>query len=485
MKLYDQHNREIEIAKQPKRNYAAAQSNRLLSAWIAQANSPDSILKNGTLKVIRDRARELVRNDDFAKRYIQLLQSNVVGSNGIGLEMDIRDINGRPDEQANDIIESAWKRFSEAPTTDRQLTMIDLQNLVMSAVPTDGEMFLHIARNFQNGSLFAVMPHESDLLADDYNMDFFDGRKIVMSIEKSEWGEPLNYHIYTSHPGDSAPRHRRVIPASDIIHIYRSIRPGDTRGVSWMTSAMVGLHHIREYFKSEAVAARVAAAKSGFFVQDKDSSQQYAGDGTDDYGNVIEDISPGSFTQLPPGMKVETYDPKNPNSNFESFTKTNLRSIAAGLGVSYNSLASDLESVNYSSLRAGALEEREFYKSVQKWMVDHFMKPLFRQWLTHQLKTNNLGLPYEKFNKFNQPRFITRRWAWVDPQKDVQASILAINNLLRTRGSVIAENYGDNFYDTVVKASEEQAMIESLNLHVGNTEAGTKREIKSVESKPE
>lgn len=455
--------------KVQKREYAAAKMNRLLSSWIAGVESPDSILKNGSLTLLRNRARTLCQNDDYARRYLQLLVSNVVGADGVRLEMDVRDLNGRADRQANDIIEQHWKMFSKHPTTDRRMTMVDLQAQALTSTARDGEMFYQIVRNFGNESNFALRPFEGDYLEDNYNHDMPNGASIRMSVELSEWGEPVRYHILTGHPGDSVAKQRKAIPSDQIIHVYRMDRPMQTRGVTWFASSMIGLHHLREYFKSEAVAARVASAKAGFFVQDKDSAETYTGDGEDAYGNQIMDVAPGSFQELPPGMRIETYDPKNPNSNFDAFTKTNLRSIAAGLGVSYNSLASDLESVNYSSLRAGALEEREFYKSVQRWLVDHFMTPVFEAWLMHKLRRGDMGLPVDKFAKFNSPRWITRRWPWVDPQKDVAASILAINNLLRTRGAVIAENYGENFADTALKASEEEAILQQYGLSVKPT----------------
>ena len=42
-----------------------------------------------------------------------------------------------------------------------------------------------------------------------------------------------------------------------------------------------------------------------------------------------------------------------------------------------NALTNDLSSVNYSSLRAGALEDREMYRLYQRFVIDHFVRPVF------------------------------------------------------------------------------------------------------------
>ena len=49
-----------------KRMYAAAQNNRLTSDWISQATSADSEVR-GSIRMLRNRARQLVRDSDFAK----------------------------------------------------------------------------------------------------------------------------------------------------------------------------------------------------------------------------------------------------------------------------------------------------------------------------------------------------------------------------------------------------------------------------------
>ena len=100
------------------------------------------------------------------------------------------------------------------------------------------------------------------------------------------------------------------------------------------------------------------------------------------------------------GMDIKLFDPTHPTSAFSDFHKAVLRGIASGLGVSYASLASDLENVNYSSIRQGALDERDFYRTLQQFAIEHFVEPVFRRWLQASMTSGDLPLPMVKFEKF-------------------------------------------------------------------------------------
>ena len=62
-----------------KRAYAAAQNNRLTSDWISQATSADSEIR-GSIRMLRNRARQLVRDSDFAKSALRDRKSTRLNS---------------------------------------------------------------------------------------------------------------------------------------------------------------------------------------------------------------------------------------------------------------------------------------------------------------------------------------------------------------------------------------------------------------------
>jgi capsid protein len=60
---------------------------------------------------------------------------------------------------------------------------------------------------------------------------------------------------------------------------------------------------------------------------------------------------------------------------------------------------------------------------------------------------------------------VPRRWGWVDPMKDVQAKILAIDNLLESRRSTIAET-GDDIEDIFEELKEDAALQAEYGLEI-------------------
>ena len=209
---------------------------------------------------------------------------------------------------------------------------------------------------------------------------------------------------------------------------------------------MMTIKQLDGYWEAELVAARSAASKMGFY--EKQLPVDYQGQ-TDAQNNATQEMQPGVIEDLPMGVTFKTHDPQHPVTAFSDFVKSVLRGASSGLGVSYNSLANDLEGVNYSSIRAGLLEERSEWRAVQNWLVECLHEPLFEEWLSTALLAgalrmpNGSALPAVKFDKFHAPEWKPRRWPWVDPLKDLQAKVMAIEKGLDSRSSTVAEQGGD------------------------------------------
>jgi capsid protein len=76
----------VEKPKVFKRSYAAANKGRLLNDFMDSERSADSELRP-VIKVLRSRSRDLSRNNEYAKRYLNLVKSNVVGDRGYTLQV--------------------------------------------------------------------------------------------------------------------------------------------------------------------------------------------------------------------------------------------------------------------------------------------------------------------------------------------------------------------------------------------------------------
>lgn len=451
------------------RNYDAAQINRLTSSWTVTNKTADAELRVA-LRAMRARSRNLVQNNDHAKKFISMVSSNVIGPGGIKLQSTAEQTNGKPDKGARDIIEAAWAEWGKkgTPTICGDYSWQDIQRVAIESTARDGEILIRKVRGFDNKYGFALQLLEPDLLDEDYNKDAdrVTGNYIKMSVERDSNGRVVAYHLLTKHPGENTysvggKRYRRI-SADEIIHLFKKERPSQSRGVPWMHSAMTRLNMLGGYEEAELVAARVGSSKMGWFTRE-DGGEGFSGDSASETDIEME-AEPGTFAQLPPGVNFQPWDPQHPTTAFKDFEKAILRGIASGLNVSYNSLSSDLEGVNYSSIRQGVLDERNNWRMIQSWTSEHLHDEVFNEWLVMSLTTGALkGLPVSKVEKFRAHKWQPRGWGWVDPLKDIKSSIEGIDAGLKTRAQVMAEQ-GSDLEDTFKQLAKEEELAKKYGL---------------------
>ncbi len=449
-----------------RRQFAAAQVSRLTASWMGAHASLDRDLVSA-LPRLRARARDLAQNSDYVKRYLSMVAANIAGQ-GVSVQSQARWPDGTPDTQLNAAIEAAFNAWAAQPEITGRMDWSEVQRLVARSVAMDGEALIRLS--IQSGHL-QLQLLDPTLLDDTYNDAT---QRIVMGVETDSAGRPLAYHILTAHPSDqlAMPRRRERIPAAQIIHLFRSDRPQQTRGVTWLHTAMKRLNDLSGYEEAAIIAARVGAAKMGFFTT-PDGDLSPLADAGDVAGELYQDADPGRFGLLPPGYDFKSFDPDYPHEQYGTFVKAQLRGIAAGLGVAYHNLAGDLEAVNFSSARAGTLEERDQWMILQDWFIAGFVRPVFRAWLDTALLAGEIlvitqagprALDSSVADKVMAGVVLAgRRWSWVDPVKDVQANILAIDAGLKSRREVAAEQ-GRDLDDVWAQLAREQADAARLGL---------------------
>jgi lambda family phage portal protein len=439
------------------RYFKAAEVGRLLSGMFGSSASPDSTIKPSLAKM-RDRARDLERNNEYAARALDLVENGVVGERGFNLQVKGINLDGRLDVAGNDLIERNWHDWSRECTVDGMTTFRDFCSLAIRAVKRDGEFFCQVIKNSQYKHGIALNPMEADRVDIDKNEVLPGGRKIRMGVETNEFGKPVAYWVLNYHPGDydyMAPRaekkHTRV-PAENMIHVFRRTRPGQTRGVTAFAPAIFSMQMLNGYREAEITAARAAAAKFGVLVSQDNEGLADSYDG--DVPEMMADA--GTVQVLPPGYDYKMIDPTHPTSAFADFHKSVLRGIASGLGLSYESLSNDLENTSYSSIRQGALLERDNFKNDQRFMIEHLVDKVFRLWLEWTLSTSQYGIRPDKLNKFSRDiQWRGRGFSWVDPKKEIEAAVIGLHNGILSMQDV-ANQYGRDVEETFAQIQRDK-----------------------------
>jgi lambda family phage portal protein len=451
-----------------KRQYAAASTSRLFSDFFDSNRSADSELYP-VIRRMRNRSRDLARNNEYVKRYLDLLKNNVVGDRGFSLQVKATTATGDLDQSGNQAVEDAFRKWGKKGncSVDGKSSFIDIQKMIMEGLARDGEVFLIKHRSASFRDSFAVELIEPDRVDEQKNEQAANGNDIRMGVELDAFRRPVAYHLLNYHPGDydytsisKSTSHTRV-PADRVIHIYMPLRAGQTRGEPWTASAIGAIKQLDGFREAAVVNARLGASKMGFFTSPQGDG--FVADEMDN-GVPIMTAEPGTFHQLPAGVSLQQFDTPFPSNEFDDFHKSILKGIASGLGVSYTSLSNDLEATSYSSIRQGALEERDQYRNLQRFFIDHVIRPVYEAWLESAMEMGSFGIPLRQYERFaDASEFRGRAWQWVDPQKEMTAAIMGMKNGVLSLQDV-ASNYGKDTEELLAQIQRDKALMEQFGV---------------------
>ena len=443
----------------------AAATGRTEESWATWPTTADALIYHNW-RIMVARSREQAENNDHARKFLQLVRDNVIGPCGVELQAAIKDPNGTPDLLASKAIEDAFDVFSRKGSYDvtGSMSRADAERLVIQTVARDGEVFAIKQRGKDAGPAGYALQLLDPMLVHPQHFEALpNGNHIRHGIEFNSFGRPVAYYFqqyderqigYVQMTWKTADR----VAAEDVIHIFIPEMIGQKRGMPWMRTALWRMRMLGAFEDAAVVNARVGAAKMGFF-RDPNGENDDEEIHMDAEAGVFEDIGNREFV---------AFNPQFPSGDFDPFVKAMLRSISSGLGVSYNNLASDLTSVNFSSIRQGALDEREVWKGLQEWFKASWCWPVYNGWLERALLAGSITvagkpLKFERLEKYKSVTWQGRRWAWIDPQSEMAAQQIAVAQRFTSRSAVIRDAGGDP-EDVFSEIQREEKEMERLGI---------------------
>jgi lambda family phage portal protein len=198
------------------------------------------------------------------------------------------------------------------------------------------------------------------------------------------------------------------------------------------------------------------------FVQDISDDVDCDEDDKVSKSEMMERIEPGIIEHLPTGKTITFTNPPSVE-NYKEFTSSQLRAIASGLGITYETISSDLAEVNFSAGRMGHLEMN---RNIETWrqniIIDDFLKPTVKEFL------DMLTIIGEMVPANLTTEYIAPRREMIDPTKEIPALVTLIRAGLESRESVIAALGSDP--DTVNKAIKKSNDLIDKNGFVFDTD---------------
>jgi lambda family phage portal protein len=449
----------------------AAIVDRLSSDWRMSSASGNQEVR-ADIKTLRKRARSLFRDDPYVNGLVRDFVLNINGTKGIELHPKNETSKDKLNDEANNAIRDAWKEWgnSENASTDGVMNWVEIQDQVVEGFVVDGEAILRKHKGFNNDYRFAVELIDPDLIDERMNVERSSqtGNRIIMGVEVDKWYRPVAYHILTVHPSEAGQRVTNRVPADEIVHIFKRKRIGQTRGVTHLQPIIFRLHMLGAYEDAEVTASRISASKMGFFETDPQHADGFESEqeGGAQQKTVTMEVTPGAMEDLPPGKKFVPWDPQHPNTAYKEFTAAVLRSIAVGGGVAYTTLTGDLTGVNYSSIRAGLLTERDMWKKSQDFFSSHLHRRIYNDWLGMALLAGKLQLAGSLLaEKWNKAEWKGRGWKWVDPYNDSRANEMNVAMGFTSRTQIHADQ-GTDLEDTLKELAREKELAEKYDVFI-------------------
>lgn len=413
-----------------RRNFPVANApGRLVADWASSELTANQALFS-SLRTLRNRVRQLARENDLARRFITVMKAKVVGGEPVGYQAKARDpISKKLDRVACDILEAAVADFSRRAyfTASGGLSRNEVEQLVVQQIIVDGEFLARKLYGHPNKYGFTLQLLDPANLDESYNVPAGNGQNAIkLGIEVDKYNKPVAYWFREERDvgmgmGMVVAGDRTRMPAQEIIHVFITERVNQLRGVTWLCSVGLRMKLLDGYETAVTVGARAAAAKMGFLVN---KGAEYQPD-VDENGNPVDGMltmsaAPGSIEQIPDGLEFQPWDPGTAPATMAEFSEAMKQGIASGVSMSYPTLASNLKGVSYSSIRKGDLDDKDVWRVWQGLLVTGFDEAWIEDFLRFGMLTGVINLPVSKIDKFAAREWWPRTWEGVDPVKTIE-----------------------------------------------------------------
>ncbi len=466
----------------------ASRTRRATKEWRTSKGDADADIITD-LPTLRERSRDLVRNAPLAVGAISTCLTNVVGT-GLKLQSRIdRDVLKMTDEEAEaweNAAEREYRLWAESRECDRsrQWPMAMIQELAFRQTLENGECFISLPRIERVGSPYKLKLQmiEADRVC---NADYARNTDTLMEgVEKDEDGAPLRYHILNQHPGSSVISRKNYTWTKidafgantgmpNILHLYRPLRPGQTRGVPFLAPVIETLKQLDRYTEAEIMAAVISSFFTVFIKSEKGA---FPGFNTDNLGQETGakasdtdlKLASGAVVALNQGEDIVTANPGRPNSAFEPFVTAILEQIGAALEIPYEIIIRHF-SASYSASRAALLEAWRFFSGRRTWLINSLCQPLYEIFLYEAIYAGRLSAPGFFRDPLIRKAFCGAEWigdapGYIDPAKDVDAAVKRMDAGISTLDRETTLLTGGDMEKNLPRIAKERKLLEIIGL---------------------
>lgn len=445
--------------------YEGASMTRRARGWQVPTIDPNTGVLY-SLRTLRNRSRQSVRNDGYSAASINRLVSNLVGTG-------ILPQSKAPDPAFRDRVHQLWLDWSDDADADGRLDFYGLQALAVRGWLEAGEMFVRLRPRLAKDGLAVPLQLqllEAELVPHEYTT-MNDGNPVRAGVEFNLIGQRVGYWAWKQRPEtlmyslESGTLVR--LPADQVIHLYEPIRAGQLRGIPALTQALVKLHDLDKYDDATLLRQQLSNLFVGFVKPPVPTAEGEVDPLT---GKLIEmegdqalaALEPGLFQELAPGEDVTWSDPPDAGNNYEGFMRSQLMAAAVAADVPYEVLTGDLRGVNDRTVRVILEEFRRRVEQRQGFIVAFaFNRPIWTAFIERAILSGALEVPaayWDDPTPWMRTEWIAPAWPYIHPVQDVEHEIRMVRSGFKSRAQVVKERGWDiEALDAEIAADRKRA----------------------------
>jgi len=445
------------------RSYDAAAFSRHITPHFTFADNldADSLIRKD-IETLRNRARYEIRNNSYASGIVDTMANDMIGT---GPRLQILSDNNDFDSRVENLF-GQWCLNADIEGRMKFKEILQLAGAWQQA--ESGEAFILLQSAEPAKHWLRARPEvrlrllviEPDRVAVPMLLNVTN--KIRDGIEYDEFGRPIKYYILKNHPGSARAIGNfldyDVINAAHVIHLYKQKRPGQSRGVPWITPALPLFANLRRYTLATLEGAETAANISAAL------KTQVTGEIFEDEIEAMDEVEipRNAMLTLPAGSEMQQFKPEQPTTTYKDFKHEILNEIARCINMPFNIAAANSSGYNYASGRLDWQVYYRFIRTTRCWLEDHVCDRVFYTWLKEAIMIPALKIPTMDIEKVNF------KWFWpgsehVDPLKEAKAQ----ESRLKSMTSTLSEEYatqGKDWERQIRQKAKELDLLEELGI---------------------
>ncbi len=377
-----------------------------------------------------------------------------------------------------------WARSKEADAAER-MSLYQLQGQIFHTQLIDGEVFVIFRYSPDTRRLnpLNIQLVNADLIQSPRKIQ--EGKRIEDGIELDSSGREIAYHVLDRKTGATkripkfGPKSRRLF----MLHIGKPAMPGEVRAITPLASIIHELQKITDYTVAEIESAIINATIAAWIEPSEaaDASNPFAG--VTQKATSSDKVAAGDSRNTPPsdgfiskpglmiqslkaGEKLQSYDTKRPNAQFDTFVSAIKKGLGASWGIPLGVLDMAFTN-NYSASRGELLLFWNRVSVLRADLSSDFLDPVYAGWLSEEVRFSRIAAP-----GFNIPiaraAWLNADWIGIslpamDPLKEANAAAARIKQGLTTRTAEARIYNGSEFSENAERLKGENEALRDAN----------------------